>query len=229
MGNQPSVSMLWESTDPNHALKRRFGFSSSALAATWVTETLGTHWGISVDRCDRLVISGWNAMAWVTTGDRRLIAKWSAFPKAFSRLRDASAVTMWLHEHGIPVAVPIPARDGRRLVEVGNNIRGRLVSRLPLPGARFLVGVLPVLAGELLDVADERQVVAAGEMLAAVHDALAAYDGAVAGRRANGDDQLVHNDFRSANVLHDGARSARCWISRRSPTTRGSLTSPRRP
>ena len=41
-------------------------------------------------------------------------------------------------------------------------------------------------------------------MLATLHDAMAAYphsiDGGPSGRR----EQLVHNDFRSANLLHDG-------------------------
>jgi homoserine kinase type II len=198
--------MLWESADPADALKQRFGFASAATAATWVKETLGACWGIEVDQCDRLVISAWNAMAWVIAGDRRLIAKWSAFPKIFPRLNDAASVTVWLHERGIPVAVPIQAVDGRRLVEVSNGERGRFRSKLPLPGNRFLVGVLPVLDGELLDVADHRQVVHAGQTLAAVHVALAAYAHPVEGRRPVNGKQLVHNDFRSANLLHDGAK-----------------------
>ncbi len=182
--------MLWERADPGDALTSRFGFPSAVAAATWVTETLDARWGIAVDRCDELVISGWNAMAWCTAGDRRLIAKWSAVPMRFGRLRDAASVTVWLEACGIPVAAPISAIDGRRLTEE--------------PGRHFLLGVLPVLDGHLLDVGDERHVVDAGEMLAAVHDALAAYPEPVEGRRRSGKDQLVHNDFRSANVLHDG-------------------------
>ena len=69
-----------------------------------------------------------------------------------------------------------------------------------------MVGVLPVVDGNLLDVGDHHQVAQAGRMLAAVHDALAAYKGPVEGRRRSGNDQLVHNDFRSANLLHDGAK-----------------------
>jgi homoserine kinase type II len=62
-----------------------------------------------------------------------------------------------------------------------------------------------VLDGQLLDVDDHHQVVEAGRMLAAVHDALATYAGPVDGLRRTADRQLVHNDFRSANLLHDGA------------------------
>jgi homoserine kinase type II len=198
--------MLWESTDPADALKKRFGFPSAASAASWVAGTLSAAWGVSVDRCDRIVISGWNAMAWVSSGEQRLIVKWSALPNLFARLKDVSAVTVWLHEQDIPVAMPVAALDGRRVLEVGNEARGRLRSKLTLPGSRFLVGVLPVLEGHLLDVDDGREVVDAGRMLASVHDALARYAGSVHGRRAGEGDQLVHNDYRSANLLHDGGR-----------------------
>lgn len=206
VGPAPVVSMLWEPTDPNDALETRFGFRTTAEVATWVTETLSGVWGISVDRVDRVVISAWNAMVWVAAGERDLIVKWSALPSVFARLEDAAAVTVWLDRHEVPVAVPIATFDGRRLVEVGNSARGRLRSKLPRPGARFLVGVLPVLDGELLDVADERHVIDAGEMLATVHNVLGGYADPVAGRRPTNGDQIVHNDFRSANVLHDGTR-----------------------
>ena len=43
-------------------------------------------------------------------------------------------------------------------------------------------------------------------MLARLHDALAAYPGLVDGGRPTRGEQLVQNDFRSANVLHDGTR-----------------------
>ena len=46
----------------------------------------------------------------------------------------------------------------------------------------------------------------AGRMLATLHQALADYPGQVGGGERGGRKQLVHNDFRSANVLHDGTR-----------------------
>lgn len=203
---QPSVSMLWESTDPNDVLKERFGFESVVDVTTWLAETLPVVWGIAVGHLDRVVISGWNAMAWIAADDRHLIVKWSALPTVFPRLVDASAVTVWLDQHEIPVASPIASLDGRRLVEVGNDAGGHLRSGLREPDSRFLVGVLPVRDGTLLDVSDHRQVVDAGEMLAALHETLDAYPGAVGGRLPSAGEQLVHNDFRSANILHDGSR-----------------------
>lgn len=206
MNVAPVVSMLWEEVDADQALVKRFGFADTAAASAWVAETLARTWEIGIDHCERLVISGWNAMAWVTAGERQLIAKWSALPHRFSHLKDAASVTASLGRSGIPVPAPIPALDGERLVELPNLARGRLRSALPLPGSRFLVGVLPVHDGDLLDVDDETQVVQAGEMLAFVHDALAVYSGPVDGRRPVNGEQLVHNDFRSANLLHDGGR-----------------------
>ena len=59
--------------------------------------------------------------------------------------------------------------------------------------------------GDLLDVDDPAQVAEAGHMLAALHDAMAAYPDRIGDGPSNRGQQLVHNDFRSANVLHEGA------------------------
>lgn len=201
-----TVEMLWEATDPREALTTRFGFDDVANAAEWVAEVLEQHWGLDVTRCGRLVISGHNVVAWIEAGERRLIVKWSALPNRFSRLRDAARLVAWLDAEGLPVAAPIPAGDGRLLAELGNDVKGRVRSRLPLPGSRFLVGVLPVAPGELLSVEDAGQVEDAGRMLATLHEALAAYPGRAGGRPRRDRAQLVHNDFRSANLLHDGDR-----------------------
>jgi homoserine kinase type II len=180
--------MLWESADPQEALSQRFGFADAVSAVGWMGDFLGDTWAITVDDCDRLVISAGNLLAWITTGDRRLIAKWSVVPKLFQRLADTTTLTMWLHHRGIPVAAPVPASDGRLRVALDN----------------ASLGVFPVIEGDLLDVRDPAQVTEAGRMLATLHDALAAYprhiDGGPPARRG----QLVHNDFRSANLLHDG-------------------------
>ena len=42
-------------------------------------------------------------------------------------------------------------------------------------------------------------------MLATLHQALARYPGHVGRRGRSAHGQLVHNDFRSANILHDGS------------------------
>lgn len=200
--------MLWESAAPSQELTRRFGFRDGASAAEWVADVLARYWELDVVRCDRLVISGRNVMAWVEVGGRSLIAKWSSLPHRFSHLKDAARLVAWLDTQEVPVAAPIAATDGRLLVELGNDARGQLRSRLPLPGGRFLVGVLPVLEGDLLAVDDPGQVDDAGRMLAAIHQALATYPGQVRrrGQRKGAQTQLVHNDFRSANILYDGTR-----------------------
>jgi homoserine kinase type II len=41
-------------------------------------------------------------------------------------------------------------------------------------------------------------------MPATLHEALAAYPHRIDGGRPTGQQQLVHNDFRSANILHGG-------------------------
>ncbi|HVF33103.1 MAG TPA: phosphotransferase [Acidimicrobiales bacterium] len=202
----PALSMLWEADDPAEQLTRRFGFAGADAVAAWVAEVLERDWELDVTGCERVVISSWNVMAWLHVGERRLIAKWSALPHRFPRLRDAAQVVRWLDGHGIPVATPIPAVDGRVLVELANGRNGRLRSRLPLPGGRFLFGVLPVLDGDLLDVGDLSQVADAGRMLSAVHEALASCPHPVGNKGPAGQEQLIHNDFRSANVLHDGTR-----------------------
>jgi homoserine kinase type II len=184
----PVLSMLWESADPEEALSQRFGFADAVSAVSWVGDTLWNTWAITVDDCDRLVISAGNLLAWITTNDRRLVAKWSVVSKLFQRLADTTTLTMWLHQNGIPVAAPIPAGDGRLRVELDN----------------VSLGVFPVIEGNLLDVRDPAQVTEAGRMLATLHDAMAAYPHHIEGGPSAQHKQLVHNDFRSANLLHNG-------------------------
>jgi homoserine kinase type II len=179
--------MLSESVDPAGALTERFGFADAASAVGWMGDALWDTWAIAVDDCDRVVISAGNLLAWITTDDRRLIAKWSIRPWLSQRPADTATLTMWLQARGIPVAAPIPARDGRLRVELNN----------------VSLGVYPVIDGDLLDVGDPAQVTEAGQMLARLHEELAAYPHRIDGGRSAGHEQLVQNDFRSANILHD--------------------------
>ena len=105
--------MLWEAADPADVLTKRFGFADAVSAVGWMGDALWDTWAIAVDGCDRLVMSAGNLLAWITSDDRRLIAKWSVRPWLFQRLADTASLTMWLQGGGIPVAAPIPARDGR--------------------------------------------------------------------------------------------------------------------
>jgi homoserine kinase type II len=205
MSDVPAVSMLWERIDAGERLAKRFGFPGPHDASEWIANTLERHWGLAVVGCDRLVMSDWNVMAWIRTDDQRLIAKWSAFPPVFARLRRSARVTEWLDTRGVPVAPPIRALDGRTVIELGNRFKGRTRAHLPLPGSRFLLGVLPEIEGDLLDVGDPAQVRDAARTLAALHEALAACPERRP-PRAGAKQQLVHNDFRSANILHDGTR-----------------------
>jgi homoserine kinase type II len=184
--------MLWEPVDPAAALTERFGFAGIGPAVGWMGEALWDTWAIAVDECDRLVISGGNLLAWVTTDGRRLIAKWSVYPWLFQRLADTAALTMWLQARGIPVAAPVPARDGRLRAELNN----------------VSLAVHPVVDGDLLDVGDPAQVTEAGQMLARLHEALASYPQCIDSGPSTRHEQLVQNDFRSANILHDGTRIA---------------------
>ena len=181
----PVVSMLWESADPSVALLERFGFVDAVSAVGWMGDALWDTWAIAVYDCDRLVISDRNFLAWITVDDGCLIAKLSVSPPLFQRLADTAILRMWLQTRGIPVAAPIPTRDGRLQVELNN----------------VSLGVCPVIEGDLLDVGDPGQVTEAGQMLATLHEAMATYPHSIDGGRPTGRQQLVHNDFRSANIL----------------------------
>jgi homoserine kinase type II len=69
----------------------------------------------------------------------------------------------------------------------------------------FSLGLYPFVDGDLLDVADAGQVEAAGRMLATLHEALAAYPPPFGDGQAEPNQQLIHGDFRSANILQDSA------------------------
>ena len=184
--------MLWEAVDSNEALTTRFGFVDSNDAASWLGDTLRKAWGLRLQSCDRLVISGSKLLAWLTIDGRGFIAKCAIDPALFTRLAEVDALITWLEGEGIPVAAPQPTPDGRLRVERD----------------RYSVGLYPLVNGELLDVNDENQVAAAGRMLATLHRALSTYPRSFAGGHAPEGQQSVHGDFRSANVLYNGGVTA---------------------
>ncbi|MEU0316674.1 phosphotransferase [Nocardioides sp. NPDC006273] len=190
---KPSISMLWESTDPSAALTDRFGFASADSATDWLSSVLADHWGFRVDACERLVISDANCLAWLVVDGRRMIAKWSMRQPVFARLAAIARLTSWLDGRGVPVSAPQPAKDGRVQVEVDG----------------FSIGLQNVVYGDLLDIADAVQVQAAGEMLATMHAAMADYPDAIPTEEPKAPrTQLVGNDFRSANILWADGRIA---------------------
>jgi homoserine kinase type II len=151
--------MLWEQRDPGVVLTERFGFADRADAERWVATVLGGQWGIEVLRCERIVMSDRNALAWLATRSGRLVAKWSVAPERFHRLTDLARMTTWLAAQGLPVAAPIPTMDGGVQLEVD--------------GASL--GLQQEIPGDLLDTDDEDLVEAAGAVLGRLHTALAAY------------------------------------------------------
>ncbi|CAN5213273.1 phosphotransferase [soil metagenome] len=116
---QPPVEMLWEADVPELVLAHRFGFSDADSASEWVAATVLEVWGIPVDSCDRIVMSDHNALAWLSCGSESYIAKWSVDPERFARLAALANVTAWLGGAGLPVSAPIAALSGSLQVEVG--------------------------------------------------------------------------------------------------------------
>ena len=114
----PVLEMLWEAHDPHHTLKGRFGFSDARAAGHWIADVLDEHWGVRVNSCERIVMSAGNALAWIGTPSGRLLAKWSVVPERFSRLAEVARLTSWLDGRGLPVSAPVPARNGRLQAEV---------------------------------------------------------------------------------------------------------------
>ncbi|PSL02102.1 homoserine kinase type II [Haloactinopolyspora alba] len=228
----PKLEMLWEAHDPQTALAERFGFRDAVSAGRWVTITVHEHWGIHIDSCERIVISGRNALAWVTSPSGQLLAKWSVAPERFARLSQIARLTQWLDGKELPVSSPVQSSTGQPQVEVD----------------KASMCLQRVIQGDLLDVDDDDQVRAAGAALAQLHQALDGYPDAdqvvphqarpqplavrvtdwidsagdhvpkpardalgrlVAGAPADRlPTQLVHGDFRSSNVLCAGYKIA---------------------
>jgi homoserine kinase type II len=151
--------MLWETVDPYTALDRRFAFARPEDTAGWLRATMANRWGIAVRRCERIVLSAGNALAWLDADAGKLVAKWSVFLGLHPRLAALAELTAWLHRRGLPVSPPLAALDGS----------------LQLATPKGSLALQAVRDGELLDPSDAVQVHEAGCVLAALHDALAAY------------------------------------------------------
>lgn len=70
-----TIEMLWAQDDPAEVLRDRFGCSSAEAVSAWVGSTAERHWGIHVEAPEQVVISDSNALAWVSSGDQRLLLK----------------------------------------------------------------------------------------------------------------------------------------------------------
>lgn len=153
----PGLSMLWESTEPQSALKNRFGLGSFDEAAGWLTKVLAEAWAIEVKACERIIISDHNAIAWISTDRGALVAKWSRDEDQFAKFAGTADLLDALHKEGLPVAPPLAATDGRHRVVIDSSS----------------VTVQPHIDGNLLDITADTAVRRAGASLARLHRALA--------------------------------------------------------
>jgi homoserine kinase type II len=225
------LSMLWESTEPRSALQERFGLAGFDEAGSWLTKVLAEAWAIDVQRCDRIIISGDNAIAWIRTNRGALVAKWSRAQDHFVRFAATADLVHALHRQGVPVAPPLASVDGQYRVIIGS----------------LSMTVQPEVDGELLDYTDDTAVRRAGACLARLHGALATQKdsrltelgrhtgGSLDLRRRIGtwlqhedtgmapaasarlrdqmaslpqidnEPQLIHNDYRASNILTSGS------------------------
>lgn len=225
--------MLWESTEPQSALQGRFGLDSFDEAVSWLTKGLAQAWAIDVEACDRIAISGDNAIAWVRTDQGALVAKWSRAKYQFVRFTAIADLLRALHEQGVPVAPPLSSVDSQYRVIVDSG-------SLPLS-----MTVQPQIVGDLLDTTDKTAVRQAGACLASLHGALGIHEDSRlievepgqsldlrqriktwleredAGRapaasarlldqiaslsQIDVEPQLIHNDFRASNIITAGS------------------------
>ncbi len=226
------LSMLWESVEPTSALSDRFGFPDAADAERWVAETLAARWSVEVTRSRRLVVSDQNVIAWVESDHGPLVVKWSRDASRFDRLAATTGLLHRLDAHGVPVAVPLPGVDGEDRAVVAAPGGPLSVTVLPeLTGDWLDVGdeqavhaagavlarvhaalggesVPPVLAAEpsvpvRTRVEEWLAGPGAGERWAAGAGRLVAALAAVPD--LDEVPQLVHGDFRAANVLTVGS------------------------
>lgn len=200
--------MLWEPVDAATALRERFGFTGLDDVGAWITGVLRGTWGLDVEAVPRVVLSDQNLIAWAAPGT---VVKLCRDPDRFARLDTSTRLLRALAGLGLPVADPLPDTGGRVRVVLDGPLG-------PLSAA-----VLPELDGDWLDVGDLAAVRDAGAWLARLHTALAGRATAASDLRervaASGgadlvaglpdlDDvpQLVHRDYRAANLLTRDSR-----------------------
>jgi Ser/Thr protein kinase RdoA (MazF antagonist) len=221
------LSMLWESVEPEVALTERFGFGNFGTVTEWVSMVLSEKWGITVGGCTRMVISDHNAIVWVESNQGDVVVKWSRAVERFPSLDASSRLLRTLAERGIPVAMPIATADGRDRVTLDGPAGPLSVTVLPeltgdwldvknraavLSAGACLAEVHQALGASHHNVSPVS--VRAKQLKARISDWLAGEDcgfATEASRRLkdllsgapdlHDEPQLVHNDFRAANIL----------------------------
>ncbi|SDD09035.1 phosphotransferase enzyme family protein [Auraticoccus monumenti] len=221
------VSMLWEPVEAGAALRERFGFGGLAEVSAWLAEVLRGTWAITAEDADRLVISDQNAVVWVASDRGPLVVKWSRAPERFARLDVSAELLGVLAGRGVPVAAPVPSVDGRARVVLDGPHGPLSVTVLPelagdwldvtdLAAVRSAGACLARLHEALRDQTGTRlaQDPAVEGLRSRVERWSATGDRGLApdASRRLGDalagltepheaPQLVHNDFRAANLL----------------------------
>jgi homoserine kinase type II len=220
--------MLWETTDPREVLSTRFGHRDADAAATWVACSLHAYWGLAVDGCERIVMSSHNALAWVTTPAGPMVLKWSVAVDLFPRQAALARLTGWLTRRGLPTSHPVAAVDGSLQVVVDGaslslqrQIVGHHLDTTQTAEVREAGLVLGRLHGALTAYPEEIPgLTAPPEPLSRQindwldsgpdHIPAEALDGLrrLTSDAAQGDlpTQLLHGDYRSANILVAGSR-----------------------
>ncbi|HEX8497252.1 MAG TPA: phosphotransferase [Actinomycetales bacterium] len=226
------LSMLWESGEPRDALRERFGFDTFETVAEWTSRALEETWGITVAGCLRMVISDQNAVLWVSSDRGDLVVKWSRARAHFGGLEATTRLLRLLAARGVPVAAPIATVDGLDRVALDGPAGALSVAVQPELSGHWLdvtddaavrsagaclARVHRALGASRQDEAPAMSRPAAldariDEWLAGGHRGPAPE----ASRRLAGlvsrapelDDsvQLVHNDFRAANILTRDSR-----------------------
>jgi len=228
-------TMLWERTDPYAALTKRFRFTDSSAAVAWLTVALDRHYGLPVLAVARLTISSYNLLAWLTMPQGRFLAKCCAYLPAHARLLAAGELVGWLAQQGLPVAAPLASHRGPVQVSADHlslgiqpiivgelldptdlnqaQVAGHTLAQLqqalatyPQSTAFSGQAMVPPLAERIVAWGQEKLSTATDPTLLAAYAALEA---AVARLPAlDTAPQLVHGDYRAANILWQDDRIA---------------------
>lgn len=225
----PGLSMLWETVEPAAALRERFGFNGLDQVGDWVIKVLGETWGLTVVHCSRMVISDQNAILWAASdrGDQGdLVVKWSRARESFELLDASARLLRKVAEQGIPVATPLRAMDARDRVVLDGPAGALSVTVLPEMTGDWLnvddqkaVWAAGVCLARLHRALGTIQApTPGGDPKERIQGWLADGDRGFApeaSRRLGellatapeleDERQLVHNDFRAANILTRGA------------------------
>ena len=218
--------MLWESVEPMAALDERFGFGGFDAAADWLARLLEATWGVAVRRCHRIVISDNNAVGWLNSDQGDLVVKWSRAHERFARLDASTQLLRKLAGLGLPVASPLATVAGPHRVIVGGPAGLLSVSLLPeLAGQWLDVSDRLAVQSAGACLAQLHRALAAIDVpglpmaapTAGLQERIEAWltkgdhgHAPEASRRLQSlrrlpelddDPQLVHNDFRAANIL----------------------------